>query len=76
MPQEQVESIAQELKSAYESGQMVDVPPSARPGFDLNAAYEVEARLKQLRETEGHKSAGRKVGYATKPCGACLNLRR
>ena len=74
MPQEQVESIAQELKSAYESGQMVDVPPSARPGFDLNAAYEVEARLKQLRETEGHKSAGRKVGYANKAMWRVLKL--
>ena len=50
MTQDPVESIAQALKSAYESGQMVDAPPSARPGFDLNAAYDVEAMLKLTTE--------------------------
>ncbi len=74
MPQDQVESIAQELKSAHETGQMVEAPPSARPGFDLNAAYEVEAKLKQFRESEGHKSVGRKVGYANKAMWRVLNL--
>ncbi len=45
---------------------MVAVPPSARPGFDLSTAYEVEAKLKQFREAAGHKPVGRKVGYANK----------
>jgi 2-keto-4-pentenoate hydratase len=62
----EVEALARELMSAYEAGQMVPVPPSARPGFDLNTAYEVEARLKQFREAAGHKAVGRKVGYANK----------
>jgi 2-keto-4-pentenoate hydratase len=74
MSQDQVESITQELKSAYESGQMVETPPSARPGFDLNAAYDVEARLKSYRESEGHKSVGRKVGYANKAMWRVLKL--
>jgi len=52
--------------SAYETGQMVPVSPSARPGFDLNTAYEVETKLKQFREADGHKAVGRKVGYANK----------
>ena len=62
----EVEALARELMSAYETGQMIAIPPSARPGFDLNAAYAVETKLKQLREAAGHKAVGRKVGYANK----------
>ncbi|HXN29994.1 MAG TPA: hypothetical protein VN902_22930 [Candidatus Acidoferrales bacterium] len=69
-----VESLAQELLSAYETGQMVAVRPSARPGFDLNLAYEVEAKLKQLRETAEHRAVGRKVGYANKAMWRVLKL--
>jgi 2-oxo-3-hexenedioate decarboxylase len=66
MPQNEVETLAQELLSAFETGGMISVPPSARPGFDLAAAYAVEARLKQFRESGGHRAVGRKVGYANK----------
>jgi 2-keto-4-pentenoate hydratase len=69
-----VEPLARELLSAYETGQMIAVPPSARPGFDLNLAYQVEARLKQFRETAGHRAAGRKVGYANKAMWRLLKL--
>jgi 2-oxo-3-hexenedioate decarboxylase len=64
--QDQVEALASELLSAYEMGQMVSVPPSARPGFDLDMAYAVEGVLKASRGTAGHKAVGRKVGYANK----------
>ena len=67
-------AIAQELLSAYETDQMVAIPPSARPGFDLNAAYEVEAALKRIREASGHRAAGRKVGYANKAMWRVLKL--
>ena len=53
---------------------MVPVPPSARLGFDLNTAYKVEATLKRFRETAGHKSVGRKVGYANKAMWRLLKL--
>ncbi len=66
MEHNQVESLAHELLTAYESGQMVPTLPSARDGFDLDAAYEVEAVLKRLRETGGARAVGRKVGYANK----------
>jgi 2-keto-4-pentenoate hydratase len=62
----EVVALARELLSAYQTGQMVTVPPSARPGFDLNAAYAVETKLKQFREAAGYKAVGRKVGYANK----------
>ena len=68
------EAIARELFSAYESGQMVEAPPSTRPGFDLDAAYAVEAKLQQFREASGHKSIGRKVGYANKAMWRVLKL--
>ncbi|HVI07750.1 MAG TPA: hypothetical protein VND65_05600, partial [Candidatus Binatia bacterium] len=66
MSTEQNVAIAQELFDAYENGAFVAQPPSQRLGFDLNAAYEVELRLKQMREAQGHRSVGRKVGYANK----------
>jgi 2-keto-4-pentenoate hydratase len=74
LPHNDVETLARELLSAYETGQMIDVPLSARPGFDLDAAYEVEAKLKQIREAAGHRAVGRKVGYANKAMWRVLKL--
>jgi 2-oxo-3-hexenedioate decarboxylase len=69
-----IDALAQELLSAYETGRMIPLPPSARPGFDLNTAYEVEAALKRLREASGHRAVGRKVGYANKAMWRLLKL--
>jgi 2-keto-4-pentenoate hydratase len=74
MSPNEVESLARELLSAYETGAMVAIPPSGRPGFDLNTAYEVEATLKQFREAGGHRAVGRKVGYANKAMWRVLKL--
>jgi len=74
MSHHEVETLARELLSAYESGAMVAVPPSVRPGFDLNTAYEVEATLKRFREAVGHRAVGRKVGYANKAMWRVLKL--
>jgi 2-keto-4-pentenoate hydratase len=74
MSQDDIESLARELQSACELGQMVARPPSERPGFDLDTAYEVEAILKRFREGCGHKAVGRKVGYANKAMWRVLKL--
>jgi 2-keto-4-pentenoate hydratase len=74
MSHDNVETLARELQSAYEAGQMVEVPLSERPSFDLNTAYEVETRLKQFREAGGHRAVGRKVGYANKAMWRVLKL--
>jgi 2-keto-4-pentenoate hydratase len=74
MSYDEVKSLARELLSAYETGQMVPVIPSARPGFDLNTAYAVESTLNQLREAAGHRAVGRKVGYANKAMWRVLKL--
>jgi 2-dehydropantoate 2-reductase len=60
-----IESVARELLTASQTGQMVTVPPSAR-GFDLDACFAIEVEIKRLREQAGHKAVGRKVGYANK----------
>jgi len=74
MSDHDLEILAREMLSAQETGQMISVPPSARPGFDLNTAYEVEAILKQFREAAGQKVIGRKVGYANKAMWRVLKL--
>jgi 2-keto-4-pentenoate hydratase len=74
MSRDDVQSLARELQSAHESGQMVARPPSERPGFDLDTAYEVEAMLKRFRESRGHKAVGLKVGYANKAMWRVLKL--
>jgi 2-keto-4-pentenoate hydratase len=74
MSSSNAEILALELLSAYKTGAMVAVLPSERPGFDINAAYEVEATLKKLREGEGHRAVGRKVGYANKAMWRLLKL--
>lgn len=70
----EVEALAQELFTAQKAGQMIPVLPSSCPDFDLNAAYEVEALLKRMREADGHKAVGRKVGYANKAMWRVLKL--
>jgi 2-keto-4-pentenoate hydratase len=70
----EVETLALELMFAHETGRMVAVPPSARPGFDLDIAYQVEARLKEFRERDGHRAVGRKVGFANKAMWRALKL--
>jgi 2-keto-4-pentenoate hydratase len=74
MSHNEAESLARELLSAHETGQMVPVPPSAHAGFDLDAAYAVEATLKQWHEAAGHRAVGRKVGYANKAMWRVLKL--
>ncbi len=68
-----VESVARELLTAYETAQMVPVPPSAR-GFDLDACFAIEWEIKRLRERQGHRTTGRKVGYANKAMWRILKL--
>ena len=71
-----VRALAQELRAAYATSQViVDGPPSGRvPGFDLDAAYSVEAELVRMRRASGRTTVGRKVGYANKAVWRALKL--
>ena len=70
----EVTAIARELMTAYQTGAMLEAPLSSRPSFDLDTAYAVENMLKRWREEQGHKPAGRKVGYANKAMWRILKL--
>lgn len=68
-------ALAEELQAAYAGRQIIAVPPSAREiGFDLPAAYAVEAELVRLRRASGRTTVGRKVGYANKAAWRALKL--
>lgn len=70
-----ISALARELAQAYATRQILPVPLSARePGFDLTAAYAVEAELARLRRADGHATVGRKVGYANKAMWRALKL--
>jgi 2-oxo-3-hexenedioate decarboxylase len=70
-----VPALARELQHAYAHKQILPVPLSSRePGFDLDAAYDVEAELVRLRREQGHEPRGRKVGYANKAVWRALKL--
>ena len=70
-----VKTLARELMSAYAGRQIISVAPSARgAGFDLAAAYEVEAELARLRRAGGRTTIGRKVGFANKALWRALKL--
>lgn len=66
MSNDEIDAIAQQLNGAYEQGTFLPAAPSSHAGFDLDVAYAVEARLKEIRASGGRKSTGRKVGYANK----------
>ena len=70
-----VNGLAAELLSAYSTGGMLVAPPSlSHSGFDLTAAYAVEAQLTKLRRESGRTTVGRKVGYASKALWRRLKL--
>jgi 2-oxo-3-hexenedioate decarboxylase len=67
-------ALAQQLMDAYSRRQQVDAPSTRDEGFDLHAAYEVEAELARMRRAAGHRTVGRKVGFANKAMWRVLKL--
>ena len=74
MPDTTVDATARQILEALQTGSMLPALLSSRPDFDLNVAYEVENTLKRWKEASGHKSVGRKVGYANKAMWRVLKL--
>jgi len=67
--------LADEIADAYVNRRIIATPPSARnSGFDLAAAYAVEAELTRRRRECGFKTVGLKVGYANKAMWRVLKL--
>jgi 2-keto-4-pentenoate hydratase len=67
-------AIAQELVDAYEAGELLPETLSSREGFDLAAAYAVEAELARRRRAQGRTVVGRKVAFANPAVWPKLNL--
>ena len=69
------QALAREIASAHANREAIAVPPSAREGgLDLASAYAVEHELMHLRQAEGHRTVGRKVGFANKAMWRVLKL--
>ena len=67
--------LADELLVAQTARRATVTPPSAREGgFDLAAAYAVEAELVLRRRAAGRATVGVKVGYANKAVWRALKL--
>jgi len=60
---ERVEQIAQELMSVLGTGTTVEPFSKLYPGFDLNEAYVITERVRDLREKRGQRVVGRKIGF-------------
>ena len=66
--------LADELAQAFATRQLV-VPPSSRESaFDLDTAYAVERELVRMRRASGHRTVGRKVGFANKAVWRVMKL--
>lgn len=67
-------AFARELADAFERGQTTTPLSSRDSGFDLDAAYAVEAELARMRRANGRTTVGLKVGYANKAIWRALKL--
>jgi 2-oxo-3-hexenedioate decarboxylase len=67
-------SLADELAAAYKAKSLVPPPTSRDGGLDLATAYLVERELVHLRQAEGQRTVGVKVGFANKAMWRALKL--
>ena len=68
-----IHALALELTAAFAERRTLPTP-SARDGLDLPAAYAVERELVRMRRSQGHATAGVKVGFANKAMWRVLKL--
>ena len=66
--------LAAEVSAAIDRQQLITAPTARDGGFDLPSAYAVEHELMHLRQAEGRRTVGRKVGYANKAVWRVLKL--
>lgn len=65
---------AARLHNAYAARQSAPTPSSQNSAFDLTYAYAVERELVRLRRQAGHRTVGRKIGYANRAMWRVLKL--
>ena len=67
-------ALAAEIAAAYAGKQLIAAPAGRDGGLDLASAYAVEHELMHRRQAEGHRTVGRKVGFANKAMWRVLKL--
>jgi 2-oxo-3-hexenedioate decarboxylase len=63
---ERVSALASEAFSLLGTGRQVTPFTARHPGFDLGEAYEVAARVRDLRAARGEQPVGRKIGFTNR----------
>jgi 2-oxo-3-hexenedioate decarboxylase len=58
--------IARELLAALDSGGTIPSVAGREPAFGWNEAYEVAARIRDLRRARGERPVGRKIGFTNR----------
>jgi len=66
--------LAGEIASAYRDRREIPTLSSRDSAFDVDAAYAVDAELVKRRRADGHRTVGRKVGFANKAMWRALKL--
>ena len=69
-----VDSIAAEILAALDATRQIAPFSSRTPGFDLAAAYRVNAAVRALREARGEKVVGRKIGFTNRTIWSEYNV--
>jgi 2-oxo-3-hexenedioate decarboxylase len=65
-PSLDIEAAAVEIFECLGTGRQVEPFTARHPGFDLDAAYRVAARVQALRQARGERPVGRKIGFTNR----------
>src|SRR5271165_3137025 len=63
---QEIDQIAKEALGVLGTGQQIATFSSRYPGFDLAEAYEVAARVREMRAARGENAIGRKIGFTNR----------
>lgn len=74
MPASDPTTLARDIKAAQDHASYIAPITARRPRFDLDAAYEVAARIHQARLAEGALLVGRKIGFTNPAMWAALGV--
>jgi 2-keto-4-pentenoate hydratase len=66
--------LAEQFAEATARGDLVAPPSEAGDGFELDAAYRVQAEYTRLRRSQGRVTTGVKVGYANRAVWRALKI--
>ena len=66
--------ISDEVMSLLGTGQQIAPFSTRYPGFDLAMAYEVVARVRDLRKDRGENTVGRKIGFTNRSIWGSLGI--